>query len=478
MSSDCPSPPTTSRAENSSGEDSGPSSPEGGVSLHIGVTDVPLTTVRFSDHTAGHIASHIDEPDQTLNDDLYKFQKDRDHKDFHGRTTLLYFTQHTAPILKSIKGLIEAEYSPNDACPKKCCTPLINVTKRADLNIEEHKKAIKYLTGEGGAHVNLNNSRYGSVLNKACYDGNLAMVKFLIQECGADPNFTSNGLFGSALQAACLSKATKEGIYEMIRYLCNEAGVKINTESGFFGTALNITCLLPPDRPWMLIYDHIKGDSTIPDQMGRLPIHFAAVFSYRRFQLICQKPRLKVPLSSTDKTGRTVLHWAAQSGEAGTVEAILSSRAVKVDQPDNDGWTALCWAARGLTSGAKFEGKAAQSQAKIIDHLLKYGADKTVSVRGDAGQSWTPLQIAIFHNSGKHVIAALTASIPEEETSKLLTDSSFRQTGYVHGKLACICCRSPIIGTAWSWDLHEFKKSDSVFGEVLDKEVLKTWMKR
>ncbi|KAK1463031.1 hypothetical protein CCUS01_08436 [Colletotrichum cuscutae] len=140
--------------------------------------------------------------------------------------------------------------------------------------------------------------------------------------------------------------------------------------------------------------------------MGRLPIHFAAVFSYHRYERISQQPRLRfLPLDSKDKTGRTVLHWAAQSGDVETVSDILTSGKIKldIDQPDNDGWTALCWAARGLTSGAKLDEESSQGQTDIIKYLLERGADNTVSVPGDELQSWTPLQIAIFHNSGENL---------------------------------------------------------------------------
>ncbi|KAL4416252.1 hypothetical protein CABS03_03459 [Colletotrichum abscissum] len=503
MSSMPSSPPFDWSSETSSGENSRSQPPGGGASLHVGAADVPLIPGHVTGHDPGHIASYITEPFETSNEKFHRFDNDLDFEGTHGGTALLYFTQHRRPQLEFIQRLIKDGASPTAPCPQKCCTPLINVIQRADLSREEDKKAIRYLARKDIANVNSDKSRYGSALNKACYDGNLAMVRFLTRECGASPSFSSKGLFGSALQAACLSKAHKDVICGMIQHLVREAKADINAQCGFFGTAVNIACLLKSDEPWSLILDVSKGHSNIPDPMGRLPIHFAAVFSYHRYERISQQPRLRfLPLNSKDKTGRTVLHWAAQSGDVETVSDILTSDKIKldIDQPDNDGWTALCWAARGLTSGAKLDEISSQGQTDIIKYLLERGADNTVSVPGDELQSWTPLQIAIFHNSGGNVIGPLARSASAKETSKLFTESSSLRTGHVHNKPACICCRSPIIGTAWSCQVcmdfklcfkcyfsrekihpgphHDFKKSDSVFGEDLKKEVLKTWMKR
>ncbi|KAK1459968.1 hypothetical protein CMEL01_02967 [Colletotrichum melonis] len=428
------SPPFNWSSENSSGENSRSQPPGGGASLHVGAADVPLISGHVTGHDPGHIASYIAEPFETS----HRFDNDLDFKDTHGGTALLYFTRHRMPQYNFIKRLIKDGASPKDPCPQKCCTPLINVVQRADLSREEDKKAIRYLARKDIANVNLDNSRYGSALNKACYDGNLEMVRFLTRECGASASFLSKGLFGSALQAACLSKADKDVICGMIQHLVGEARADINAQCGFFGTAVNIACLLQSDEPWSLILDMSRGHSNIPDPMGRLPIHFAAVFSRKRYERISQQPRLRVlPLDSKDKTGRTVLHWAAQSGDVDTVREILTSDKIKldIDQPDNDGWTALCCAARGLTSGAKLDKMSSQGQTDIIKYLLECGADNTPII----GTAWSCQFCMDF---------------------KLCFKCYFSREKIHPGPH------------------HDFKKSDSVFGKDLDKKALKTWMKR
>ncbi|KAK1622433.1 hypothetical protein BDP81DRAFT_441195 [Colletotrichum phormii] len=112
--------------------------------------------------------------------------------------------------------------------------------------------------------------------------------------------------------------------------------------------------------------------------MGRLPIHIAAVHSSDRLSHLVEAHRLKkIPLSTADMTVRTVLHWAAQSGDVKAIDDILSAQVVDIDQGDRDDWTALCWAARGLSSKAKFD-KTPQDQAEVVKYLLKGGANVEV----------------------------------------------------------------------------------------------------
>jgi len=59
--------------------------------------------------------------------------------------------------------------------------------------------------------------------------------------------------------------------------------------------------------------------------------------------------------------GWTPLHWAAQSGRIGAIEALLAAGA-HVDGADSSGWTALMWAA---TNG----------RAAVVAALLAAGAD-------------------------------------------------------------------------------------------------------
>lgn len=198
--------------------------------MHVVAADVPLTPGHVTGHDPGHIASYIAEPSETSNNYLHRFDKDLDYKDTHGGTALLYITQHEVLQYKIIKKLIEDGALPRDPCPQKCCTPLINVIRRADLSREEDKEVIRYLSHEDVANVNLDNSRYGSALNKACYDGNLGMVRFPTRECSANASFISKGLFGSALQAACLSKADEDVICDMMKHLKEEAGANINAK--------------------------------------------------------------------------------------------------------------------------------------------------------------------------------------------------------------------------------------------------------
>ncbi|KAG7080091.1 hypothetical protein JMJ78_0007193 [Colletotrichum scovillei] len=430
-----PSPSTSNASERSSS----PQSHEGGARLHIdGCGNLPL---RLSELALDNAVK------------AKRFLWDDKYIDDHGNTALLYATQgHPKHMLPKIRHHLKHGDDFNVACSQRCCTPLINLVRSGDddphsLNKLWEKGDTKPIIKElisAGAKVNLDNSLYGTALNKACYDGNLSMVQFLHRECGADVNFVSKGFMGNALQAAC---SDKKGVRQtetdkILKYLVVKAGANVDQKCGFFGTALNLACLLPANSTWSTLSNNLNANPTIADQMGRLPIHFAAVHSIMRYQGILQRLSEKGGdhLNSADKTGRTVLHWAAQSGDVKTVQNILSSGKVDVNQADKDGWTALCWAARGLTSKAKFAQKDSQHQVEVIEHLLNSGANGRVKCVREDTVKWCPVEIAYFHNSGKDVIAALSKASDPKELQKLKDERG--RAGYQHDQMICSCCQS------------------------------------
>ncbi|KAK1712118.1 ankyrin repeat-containing domain protein [Colletotrichum lupini] len=430
-----PSPSTSNASERSSS----PQSHEGGARLHIdGCGNLPL---RLSELALDNAVK------------AKRFLWDDKYVDNHGNTALLHATQgHSKSMLLKITHHLKHGDEFNVVCSQRCCTPLINLVRSGDddphsLNKLWEKGDMKPMIKElikAGAQVNLDNSLYGTALNKACFDGNLAMVQFLHKEYGADANFVSQGFMGNALQAACFGKerVLQSETDKILEYLVLKAGAKVDQNCGFFGTALNLACLLPLNSTWTVLSKKLKANLTIADQMGRLPIHFAAVHSYDRYLGLSQLLSKKGDgyLNLTDKTGRTALHWAAQSGEVQTVKTILSSGRVDVNQADKDGWTALCWAARGLTSKVKFAQKDSQHQVEVIEHLLNSGANGRVKCVREDKVKWYPVEIAYFHNSGKDVIAALSKASDPKELQKLKDERG--RAGYEHHQMICSCCQS------------------------------------
>lgn len=121
----------------------------------------------------------------------------------------------------------------------------------------------------------------------------------------------------------------------------------------------------------------------------------------RRFNCFQHLLNLGCDIYATDKAGRNALHWATQGGNIKTVCKILDQPGVANIEADLDGWTALCWAARGLIPASSFNSK---SQAHVVKLLLEDGADKSIIVQDDRDEIWTPLEIAIYHDTGDELI--------------------------------------------------------------------------
>jgi hypothetical protein len=113
-----------------------------------------------------------------------------------------------------------------------------------------------------------------------------------------------------------------------------------------------------------------------------------------------------------------------------------------VDDRDNDGWTALCWAARGC--GSEFGAPAVGAQFEVVKLLLDRGANPDVQVRFSTKESWTPLKIALYSSSVDDVKLLDTATVKEagedrheEATLKLVTSST---KAFLHADSYCMFC--------------------------------------
>ncbi|RYP53069.1 hypothetical protein DL768_001846 [Monosporascus sp. mg162] len=86
-----------------------------------------------------------------------------------------------------------------------------------------------------------------------------------------------------------------------------------------------------------------------------------------------------------DREGKNCLHWAAQFGNAKSIEFILSKLSSKETRErflalaNSDRWTPLCWAVRPFEGGFAVGMRSAKTDfAGTVRTLLIYGADRTV----------------------------------------------------------------------------------------------------
>jgi ankyrin repeat protein len=270
-----------------------------------------------------------------------------------------------------------------------------------------------------GANINHKSPWYGSPLHQACRTPDFDIIKFLIEK-GADINSTCNSGYGTPLQSLCMKRTILSSLEheEMVEYLLSgheKQRPDVTAKAGTLGYAINAAALCGTPAIINLILEQEGGTVNVRDDMGRMPLHFAAISGIPNFEAILQKGG---DIYAKDNTGRTALHWAAQVGRLQVVEKIISLMDDKtaVDAPDIDGWTPLCWAARGIGSWLdQSHASEPSSDVPTIKLLLENGADRNVVVAlGD--EKWTPLKIARYCRTNSDVVSLITHGIrPEVE---------------------------------------------------------------
>ncbi|KAI3325913.1 ankyrin repeat-containing domain protein [Xylariaceae sp. AK1471] len=247
-------------------------------------------------------------------------------------------------------------------------------------------------------------------LSQACQDLEHTIAKMLI-DYGADVNCDSASGFGTPLMAVCLPCSDyKEETEKLIQYLL-ELDADVNAKCRYVGSPLGAAALACPPHIVRTLLD--KGASyDIEDDLKRNPIHFAAMNGEDNFRIIEEvggKP------TEVDILGRHALHYAAQGGRLQVVKRIFELLPeLDVDTRDIDGWTALCWVARGTTSWV-MEHRASEptDPVNVVRYLLERGADRSVECKiGD--KIWSPLQVACYTGAPDEVIALLKYGLKPE----------------------------------------------------------------
>jgi ankyrin repeat protein len=326
------------------------------------------------------------------------------------------------------------------------------VNAGANIEIEDEKgdtvltatvnrdfECIKYLV-EKGAKIHHISPWYGSALHQACRNSKFEVVKLLVEK-GADLNAVCDALPGTPLQALCLRHGTDISpslVEQIARYLLDEDDEKphvrpkdrradVTVEAGLFGFAITAAAAANTPNIINLILDQQGATVDVKDGVGRMPVHLAALNGIGNFEAILDRGG---DIHAKDKLGRAALHWAAHGGRLKVVERIIALLDDKeaIDAPDIDGWTPLCWAARGpqlwLDEPHATEGAA---QAEVIKLLLEHGADRdVVTTIGD--DRWTVLQIARYHRCSAEVASILLSRRESDSAHGEGTDKGLSTT--------------------------------------------------
>lgn len=257
-----------------------------------------------------------------------------------------------------------------------------------------------------GANPNLLTHRNGGPLHRAASDLRHDIVKLLVEH-GADLNAASPAIDGTPILSTCLQSSSEtlddSDLAKMVEHLL-DLGADPNAASGIVGYAINAAAL----KGSSVIVDMLlrKGSAKVDlrDGAERTTLHWAA--SGGNLAVFRKILDAGCDIKARDVTGRTVLQWAVQKGWVEVVEDILGRSyqdgGEDIDTTDKDGWTALCWAARGPYAwhnwGDDVTSEVMDNLAKVVKMLLDHGARKDVEVTFH-DEKWTPLRIARYHGA-------------------------------------------------------------------------------
>ncbi|TLD19088.1 hypothetical protein PspLS_09976 [Pyricularia sp. CBS 133598] len=347
------------------------------------------------------------------------------------------------------------------------------------------------LLTQPGLDLNVISEQRGSALQVLCgyaaSDPKALSAVVALLDHGADINSSCRNHFGTPLIEAI---SAREQVFEasdqresLVRLLVRR-GANVNLAprvvimdaiamAAFSSTTVVINILIE------------KGCSVdkVREPTGRLPLHYAAANGLGNFKAILSSYHGEI--MAPDRAGKNALHFAAQFGRAKVVQTILDSTKncmpcdmsteLCVNVADADGWTPLCWAARGVKYN-DMEYKVRSEHPDMIATirlLLEYGAKTEVKCRmgqGEQAKEFTPLQLAHMSGQSSEIIKLLSrtplqlglnqedrrhpgesigqfnAGDGGKDIKKLIVETSPCQKWKSQGYVACDICISKVYG--------------------------------
>ncbi|KAK7943842.1 ankyrin repeat protein [Apiospora aurea] len=330
---------------------------------------------------------------------LLEFRPDVNAVDKEGRAPLHEVYGDTP--LENVKLLVRAGADINlaDGAGR---TPLVEAVHSENLEVAEYLISRK-------PDLNKASLLIGGPLHIACKVGSLRLVEAMLngQDNKADVHLTVPGYGGTPLLSAFAHGVwytSGDDECERIINLLVEHGADVAAARGSLGTAVGTAALLGMTRVLELALAK-GGQAGVPDALGRLALHSAAL----RGNMEAVEVLLEAgeDAAAADKAGRTALHWAVQGGDPAVVSLILTKVGpAAVNQRDKDGWTPLCWAARGC--GCDFVNRQVDEadQLEVLNKLLEMGASQE-DIPELPGKEWTPFGIATYHGRPNSVLNLL-----------------------------------------------------------------------
>ncbi|KAI1460619.1 ankyrin repeat-containing domain protein [Annulohypoxylon moriforme] len=332
---------------------------------------------------------------------LLEFRPNLDVKGDDGNTPLHKVTEETP--LENVKLLVRAGSDINLKGSFNL-TPIIHALRYGREDIARY-----YLSRK--ANVNIISPWHGSSLHLACSKGLVDLAEALI-DAGADVNAVADEFAGTPLSSIFVHydviDSSSETKLELINLLLDKKADP-TIMGGFLGSVIGAAAMGGEAVHLQILAS--KGASLVScDSIGRQPLHLAALCRHKEsVSFILNADSSK--LAGKDNTERSVISWAAQGGGIDVLHNLLELAGHdSVNEPDIDGWTPLCWAARGV---GNFTQDAGGNQYETIKTLLNYGADRAVKSRIN-GREYTPTKIARYHGCSSDIIELLTLDNEED----------------------------------------------------------------
>lgn len=323
------------------------------------------------------IGTAMSQKDEAMVRTILEFNPDLDFRDTDGNTVLVYIGSMTP--LASVRLVVNAGAKVNSV-NEEGYTPLLRAIRLSTLEV------VEYLLSKN-ADVNVSGGAYGSPLHCACYLGKFDMVQLLI-ESGANSSSSHSQVYGTPVAAACLPVVEEVSDKETLKIvqLLLEKGADLNLYGGMLGYPILAASLTSSAAVAQFLLE--KGASpSVEDDMGRKSVHLASYNSIATLNAIGAGPG---SFADKDKCGRVALHYAAVSGNLDLVEHVFTRSknvAIGIDEPDNDNWTPLLWAAR--TTPLWAWGERSYDHLNVVKFLLENGAKPETRGKGTDGD-WLP----------------------------------------------------------------------------------------
>ncbi|EFQ97071.1 ankyrin repeat domain-containing protein 52 [Nannizzia gypsea CBS 118893] len=221
--------------------------------------------------------------------------------------------------------------------------------------------------------------RFGTALQVACFNGDLALVELLIAS-GADVNL-EGGVYGSAVNAAIA-----KGDNRIISYLIGK-GAKLDSKSTEGQTVIHLSAKNGDTEllERLLCND---ADITIADNEGVTPLHLAASSgSLGTVRFLLEKG---ANIAAVTSTGRTPLCYACRMGHTDTVKLLVGEGADIHHSPSSGNTPVYEAAYHGCVETLQYlinQGVVVTAECRALKHVAEWGDAGIVELLVNAGVS-------------------------------------------------------------------------------------------